>query len=410
MATCPTTSICTGVFYQPFTPNVGPYLHRTTNGGSSWSTKDMTAILTSIACSGTSFCELAGPRGKLAMTVGMSLSMQASPTARDLTAVACPRVSACYAVGAKGTILARKISEERPPSPPQTHPGTWKTIITVGSAGGLAIDRRGTPNRTKWAYTPNPYNRTLIKFGTGGARLASWKYAPPAPYVSPVGVAVGGSGNVFVADGGNNHVVKFDPFGRQLAVFTGFNMPAGVAIDRVGNIYVAEETALRVTKLTPSGKVLARWHIPWVNGTGNGVPVAVAVDGQRNVYVGADCYRDECPPPHGIQYAIIKLNAVGVLLGSLLGNNPYVPIGPDEQRFVTINAVAVDSKNDLYIGSSAIRTPRSDFYSGVLVYTGGVSLQTIYPIPGTSAPTGISFDGRNALYVAQNTQVLRHVP
>src|SRR5579872_7073829 len=125
-----------------------------------------------------------------------------------------------------------------PPAPPQTPNGTWKTIITVGSAGGLAIDRRGPPDRPKWGYVPNPYNRTLIKFGTGGSRLASWKYAPPARYVSTVGVAVGGSGNIFVADGGTNRVVKFDPFGRQLAAFTSFEMPAAVAVDRAGNIYV----------------------------------------------------------------------------------------------------------------------------------------------------------------------------
>src|SRR5262249_51022914 len=66
-ATCPTTSICTGVYYQPLTPNTGPFVNRTTNGGSSWSTEDLPVILTSIACSGTIFCELAGPHGKVAV-------------------------------------------------------------------------------------------------------------------------------------------------------------------------------------------------------------------------------------------------------------------------------------------------------------------------------------------------------
>jgi hypothetical protein len=82
-----------------------------------------------------------------------------------------------------------------------------------------------------------------------------------------VEVAVGGSGNVFVADGGNSRVVKFDPFGRQLAVFTGFAMPAAVAVDRGGNIYVADETALQVTKLAPSGR-------SWPDGTFPGSPAA----------------------------------------------------------------------------------------------------------------------------------------
>ncbi|HEX6510509.1 MAG TPA: NHL repeat-containing protein [Chloroflexota bacterium] len=296
------------------------------------------------------------------------------------------------------------------PVHPQPQPGTWKPIITVGAAGGLAIDRRGAPSSPKWAYVPNPHNRTLIKFGTGGSRLRSWRYAPPATYVSFVGVAVGGSGNVFVADGGTNRVVKFDPFGRQLAVFTGFKLPTSVAVDRAGNLYVAELNAFEVTKLSPAGQVLARWHIPWANGTGSGLPEAVAVDSRGTVYVGANCFQDECPPPHGIQQEVVKLNAGGVFQGSILGNNPYVPIGSGEQRFVTVNSVAVDAKDNLYVGSSAIRSSSGNFFSGILVYTPGLSLQTIYPLPGTSAPTGVAFDGSNALYAAYNGRVLTYVP
>lgn len=297
------------------------------------------------------------------------------------------------------------------PTPSATpQKSAWTTVITLGHTDGLAIDHGGNPTGPKWAYAPNSYTRALTKFGTGGARLASWKYGPPIGYVSPVGLAAGGSGNVFVADGGTNQVVKFDPFGRQLAVFTGFRMPAGVAIDHAGNIYVAEETGLRITKLSPSGHVLARWPVPWVNGTGTGVPLSVAVDRPGNVYVGADCYRDGCPLPHGIQYAVIKLNPSGTLVGSLLGNNPYVQIGPGEQPFVTINSVAVDAKDNVYVGSSAIRSSNSEFYSGVLVYTAGRSLQAIDVIPGRKAPTGIAFDGRNRLYAAYDNRVIRHIP
>lgn len=108
IATCPTTSICTGIFYQPLTPNNTPYLERSTNGGASWGAEGIAPILTSIACTGRTFCELAGPKGALAMAIGYKLFRQISPTTRDLTSVACPRMGACYAVGVRGTILARK--------------------------------------------------------------------------------------------------------------------------------------------------------------------------------------------------------------------------------------------------------------------------------------------------------------
>lgn len=321
-----------------------------------------------------------------------------------------PRLGAAL-IGLVALVFSLPIHAGGTPQPAgKSQKGAWATVITAGHADGLAIDRRGNPSSAKWAYVPNSYTRTLIKFGTGGARLRSWTYTPPARYVSPVGVAVGGSGNVFVADGGTNRVVKFDPSGRQLAAFAGFHMPAGVALDRAGNIYVAEETGLHITKLSASGQVLTRWPVPWVDGTGTGVPLSVAVDRQGNIYVGADCYRDECPQPHGIQYAVIKLNARGALVGSLLGNNPYVQIGPREQPFVTINSVAVDTKGALYVGSSAIRSPTGAMDSGVLTYTAGLSPQTIYPIQGGRSPSGIAFDDRNTLYVAYDNRVLRRIP
>jgi photosystem II stability/assembly factor-like uncharacterized protein len=106
--TCPTTLVCTGVFYQPLTPNTGPYLMRSTDGGSTWGSKAVATVLTSIACTGQTFCELAGPHGKLAMAIALQLFVQVSPTSADLNAVFCPKMHACYAVGAGGTILARK--------------------------------------------------------------------------------------------------------------------------------------------------------------------------------------------------------------------------------------------------------------------------------------------------------------
>lgn len=113
IGTCPTPNTCVGVWYEPRTPSVGPYLYRTTDGGLTWwsTWSRVTPIqpaLTAVGCSGQTFCELAGPHGALAMLITTKLYVQVSPTHRHLRAVTCPRVSACYAVGADGTIVARK--------------------------------------------------------------------------------------------------------------------------------------------------------------------------------------------------------------------------------------------------------------------------------------------------------------
>lgn len=108
IATCPTTSVCTGIYYQPTTPNGGPYFQRSTNSGAGWTIKSISTVFSAIACAGPSFCALAGPHGKLATALKMQISPQTSPTTHDLSAIACPRQNTCYAVGAHGTIVVRK--------------------------------------------------------------------------------------------------------------------------------------------------------------------------------------------------------------------------------------------------------------------------------------------------------------
>jgi photosystem II stability/assembly factor-like uncharacterized protein len=108
-ATCPTVSVCTGIFNSPDSPNVGPYLVRTTDGGRTWRSASVSSVFTAIACSGSTFCGLVGPRGAIAVAAGMRVTLQGSPTTRNLNAVACPRASVCYAVGGAGTILSHRV-------------------------------------------------------------------------------------------------------------------------------------------------------------------------------------------------------------------------------------------------------------------------------------------------------------
>src|SRR3954470_5271634 len=63
----------------------------------------------------------------------------------------------------------------------------------------------------------------------------------------PAGVAVDGSGNVFVADYGNNKVVEILAVNGSIpanptinTLGSGFNQPSGVAVDGSGNVFVAD--------------------------------------------------------------------------------------------------------------------------------------------------------------------------
>ena len=67
----------------------------------------------------------------------------------------------------------------------------------------------------------------------------------------PEGLAVDRAGNVYVADRGNDRVVKLPagPNTQTVLPFTGLNNPDGVAVDSAGNVFVTDTDNNRVVKL-----------------------------------------------------------------------------------------------------------------------------------------------------------------
>ena len=85
----------------------------------------------------------------------------------------------------------------------------------------------------------------------------------PGQFAYPTGVAVDGSGNLFVSDGNNNRIqelpaglaatvsgnwVVFGSYGTNPGQFEN---PAGIALDASGNLYVADDTNDRIQKFSP---------------------------------------------------------------------------------------------------------------------------------------------------------------
>jgi sugar lactone lactonase YvrE len=169
--------------------------------------------------------------------------------------------------------------------------------ITKITAAGVVTTVAG-PTFDRSTYTPNPYSLAGSSDGIGST----------ARFFGPSGLAVDGSGNVFVADTGNHTIRKITAGGvvTTLAGTAGnrgntdgtgsaarFNYPQSVAVDRSGNVFVADTENHTIRKITADGVVTTLANSTGTygseDGTGNVArfyyPTGVAVDGNGNLFV-----------------------------------------------------------------------------------------------------------------------------
>ena len=101
----------------------------------------------------------------------------------------------------------------------------------------------------------------------------------------PVGLAFDASGNLFVANSGDNTIEKFAPNGvGTVFASTGLNGPLGLAFDASGNLFVANGSNNTIEKLAPNGvgAVFASSVFPGPIS----VPSALAFDASGNLFAG----------------------------------------------------------------------------------------------------------------------------
>lgn len=138
--------------------------------------------------------------------------------------------------------------------------------------------------------TPVTVDGQLIIGGTGVGR---------GQFSQPAGLALDAEGNLYVADGQNHRIQKFDSEGRFLAAWGAsggeegqFNEPWGVAVDEDGNVYVADTWNHRIQKFNSDLEFVTAWGEPFTAvGEREPEPVElfgprdIAVDGEGNLWV-----------------------------------------------------------------------------------------------------------------------------
>jgi len=235
-----------------------------------------------------------------------------------------------------------------------------------------------------------------------------------ASFAYPMGIALDGAGNLYVADQGNNEIRKITTTGA-VSVFAGslisgngnattalslFTGPTGVAVDAAGNAYVADFgnnlvrkiTAGNVTTLAGTGKGGK------VNATGTAAsfsgPAGVAVDAAGNVYV-ADFNNN----------LIRKITAAGVvttLAGSSTAGNANGT--GTAASFSGPRGVAVDAVGNVYVADANNNLIREITPAGVVTTLAGSGTKGNTDGAGTAAsfyyPSGVAVDAAGDVFVA----------
>ncbi|MEV4130324.1 serine/threonine-protein kinase PknD [Nocardia sp. NPDC049707] len=220
---------------------------------------------------------------------------------------------------------------------------------------GVAVDTAGN------VYVADIGNDRVV-------RLAPDASAPtPLPFTglkNPQGVAVDTAGNVYVTDTSNNRVMRLTAGASAPLPFTGLRNPQGVAVDTAGNVYVTDRGNDRVMRLAVGAS--APTQLPF---TGIKDPQGVAVDRAGNVYVtelGTD--------------RVLRL-AVGASVPTPL---PFTGLNDPQ-------GVAVDTAGDVYVVDWG-----NQWVARLAV---GASVQTPLPFTGLKEPQGVAVDTAGNVYV-----------
>jgi alpha-tubulin suppressor-like RCC1 family protein len=275
--------------------------------------------------------------------------------------------------------------------------------LLLAAVAPLAALRAQSNYATPYAFT------TLAGLASAGSTDGT---GSAARFSGPGGVAVDGSGNLFVADANNNLIREVTPAGVVTTIAgsignvgsvdgTGsaaqFDQPGNIAIDSAGNLYVADTVNFTIRKITPtvvSGAT--NWvvttiaggsggNLRTVDGTGSDArfdyPSSVAVDQAGNLYV-TDRYTIR-------QITPTVVNGVTNWVVTTLAGNDYPGYADgtgSAAQFNTPHGIAVDSAGSLYV---------SDSYNAVIrkvtpTVVSGVTNWVVTTLAGTAGNQGFT--------------------
>lgn len=292
--------------------------------------------------------------------------------------------------------------------------------LVISAAGALYI-ADSTNQRIRMVQNGN----ITTVAGTGLKGYADGAATSAAEFASPQGLALDSSGNLYIADVLNHMVRKLS--GSSVSTVAGnlvqgpgnsgngglatnaqLNSPGGVAVDGSGNIFIADSGNSRVQRIDASTGIVttvAGTGFPGFSGDGLlaksaqlNLPLGIAIDSAGNLYI-ADTSNNR------VRKVTAGTNIITTIAGSTKGfGGDFGPGAAAKLNYPT--AVAVDAARNVYIADSLNSRIRMVLPSGIIqtIAGNGISAYRGDTGPATSAsiasPTGVAVDKNGGVYIA----------
>ena len=305
--------------------------------------------------------------------------------------------------------------------------GAAATAAHLSSPYGVAVDGSGN------LYIADTLNHSIRKVdassgnistvaGAGTQGFSGDGAAATLAYLrSPYGVAVDGSGNLYIADRDNHRIRKVDASSGNISTVAGtgsqgfsgdgaaataarLSFPSSVAVDGSGNLYIADRNNRRIRKVDSSGNistVAGTGTSTGFSGDGGAATAAqlhsaygVAVDGSGNLYI-AD--RDN----HRIRKVDSSGN-ISTVAGGAIGDGGAAVAA----RLNGPRDVAPDGSGNLYIADRGNHRIRKVDSSGNISTVAGTGTSGFGGDGGAAGaarlnhPVSVALDGSGNLYIA----------
>jgi sugar lactone lactonase YvrE len=280
------------------------------------------------------------------------------------------------------------------------------TDLVLDPSGNLYVV--DNTNNVIRKVTPAGVVTTFV--GTPGEVGSADGTGPAVQFNYPYGIAMDGSGNLYVTDQGNQTIRKITPGGTSSTIAgtaldpgsangTGsaalFYYPAGIAVDASGNLYVTEERNFDIRMITPAGVVTTLAGTAGTVGNNDGtgpaaqfrVPAGVTLDPTGKILYVVDFGNST------IRKVTIPGGVVTTIAGTAEDQGFNDGTGAAAQ-FNNPSGVAIDASGNLYVADEGNNEIREISPAGAVTTLAGTPPP--FPVVGVRPPRPGFADGTGA--------------